>query len=236
MRNLIEPEEIAVVLTGNENKKTVREISKVACWIELRIDCFCEKFPGRNFCEWAKIIRNLTDAKIIGTVRWHRERQNSDFIISDKERIEIYQAIAEYVDFFDIEIKSKILEKVVKIARQNKKRLILSYHNFKKTPSCGKLISICDEANHFNPDIIKLATVVKTKKDLFNLVSIFVLRKRKFDVVIVPMGAGILERIVPIAFGSLFTYFAAEQKTAPGQPSLDQIFKVLPMYPSRTRT
>ncbi len=74
-----------------------------------------------------------------------------------------------------------------------------------------------------SPEIIKIATNVRKTKDLFNLISISLLERKHCSIVVIPMNTGTLERLVPLAFGSLFTYFAANQKTAPGQPTLDSI-------------
>ncbi|MCX7705712.1 MAG: type I 3-dehydroquinate dehydratase [bacterium] len=226
MKGLIDKENIAVVLTGDQDKKTLKNVIRNAGWIELRFDCFVEKFPGRDYCEWAKKVRNLTDAKIIGTIRWHKERQNKDFIIPDNKRLEMFSSIADYVNFFDIEINSSIAKDVCKIAGNKGINIILSYHNFKTTPSQRKLNFICQKASRLNPSIIKIATLVKTTKDLFRLVSIALSQKTHRGFVLVPMGCGTLERLVPLAFGSLFTYFATNQKTAPGQPAFKDLTKI----------
>ncbi|MCM8759807.1 MAG: type I 3-dehydroquinate dehydratase [Candidatus Omnitrophica bacterium] len=223
MKTLVEKEKIAVVLTGEENKRILKSIKEIAGWLELRFDYFIEKFSGKDFCIWAKSVRKLTDAKIIGTVRWCRERQDKNFIIPDKKRITIYRSIMEYVDFCDVEINSKIAKDVCNLAKANNKKIILSYHNFAMTPSRKKLISICKKAKNLNPDIIKIATSIRTTKDLFNLVSVSFSVSKNSKVVVVPMNTTLVERLVPLAFGSLFTYFTASQKTAPGQPLLGSI-------------
>lgn len=222
---LIEKEKVAVVLTGDEDKRTLKKVIENAEWIELRFDCFIEKFPEANFRDWAKFIRSLTDAKIIGTARWHKERQNKNFVLPDRDRMKIYCSVTNFIDFFDVEIGSNIAKKICSIAQDNGKKMILSYHNFMNTPTQRKLVSICKKARRLNPEIIKIATIVKTTKDLFNLVSISLFESKHSDVVVIPMNTGVLERLVPLVFGSLFTYFAANQKTAPGQASLDLLIR-----------
>ncbi|HXK44603.1 MAG TPA: type I 3-dehydroquinate dehydratase, partial [bacterium] len=116
MKNLITSRQIAVVLTGDENIRELKKISQYAGWIELRVDCFMRKYPEKDICVWVKAIRKQVKSNIIGTVRWHKESQNPGFIISDDQRIFLYQAIADYVDCFDVELKSKIAPDVVSLA------------------------------------------------------------------------------------------------------------------------
>lgn len=227
MKNLIEQDKVVVVLTGEEKRNDILKISKIAAWIELRTDCFIEKFPEKNYVKWAKKIRDLTETKIIGTVRWHKERQNSNFIIPDKKRIEIYSSISKYIDLFDVELNSRIVSSVCDIARKQKKQLILSYHNFNTTPSKKYLLSICKKAISKDADIVKIATAVNSEKDLFTLISILMEIKNKIPAVVIPMKVDFLQRLVPLAFGSLFTYVALSDKTAPGQPTLNEIIKTL---------
>ena len=211
---------IVAVLTGNENDRTISNAFKKAGWIELRLDCFIKNFPEKNFVKWAKKIRESTDANIIATVRWHRESQDPSFFIPDDRRIEIYQSISNYADYFDVELKSRIVRPVYEIAKKNRKKLILSYHNFKSTPNRNKLLKICDLAKINNADIVKIATFVKKEIDLLNLISVLVSEKKRIDIAVIPMGKGTFERLIPLAFGGIFTYFAAEEKTAPSQPSM----------------
>jgi len=90
----------------------------------------------------------------------------------DKKRIEIYEEIIDYVDFIDIELKSRILKEVVEIAKKKSKKIIISYHNFKKTPNEKKLKTLVRKAKREGADIVKIATLSNNEKSLFTLIKL----------------------------------------------------------------
>mgnify|MGYP000897532861 CR=1 FL=1 len=123
----------------------------------------------------------------------------------------------------DVEIKSKIAHCVIEEANKKNKKVIASYHNFQQTPSEKNLIHICRQAEKLNADIVKIATFLKKEDDLFTLISVINKQRKRIPIVVIPMGSNILQRLVPIAFGSQFTYVALNKKTAPGQPDIREI-------------
>jgi len=227
MKNLITPQQIAVVLTGDEEKRALKKITRFAGWIELRVDCFIKKFPEKDVCGWAGEIKNQVKSKIIGTVRWHKESQSPDFVIPDNKRISLYESIADYSDYFDVEIKSKIAPDVLSLAKKKGKRVILSYHDFKRFPSLKLLMKLKKKAQDSGVDMIKVAVKTENEKELFQLCQFVLLAKKSLPVIAIPMGTRIIERLTPLAFGSVFTYVGLIEKTAPGQPVLSDLLQDL---------
>jgi len=227
MKNLITPQQIAVVLTGDEEKRALKKISRFAGWVELRVDCFIKKFPEKDIYNWAGEIKNHVKSKIISTVRWHRESQNPDFIIPDNKRIALYESIADYTDYFDVEIKSKIVPDVLSLAKKKGKNVILSYHDFKRFPSLKLLMKLKKKAQDSGADMIKVAVKTENEKELFQLCQFVLLAKKSLPVIVIPMASGVIERLTPLAFGSVFTYVALIEKTAPGQPVLSDLLQDL---------
>lgn len=223
MKTLLKPENIAFVLTGDEDVKDIRKFVNDIGWIELRLDIFIENHSQCDILKWVKKIRAITDTKIIGTVRWHREKQDNKIIIPDSQRLQLYKNILNFIDFVDVEIKSKIAHCVIEEANKKNKKVIASYHNFQQTPSEKILIHICQDAKKLNVDIVKIATLLKRENDLFTLVSVINRQRKRIPIVVIPMGSSILQRLVPIAFGSQFTYVSLNKKTAPGQPDIMDI-------------
>ncbi|MGB9641652.1 MAG: type I 3-dehydroquinate dehydratase [Candidatus Ratteibacteria bacterium] len=223
MKGLIKHNQIAVVLTGGEPEKVLKKIQNFTGWIELRIDCFIRKFSENDVCKWSEQIREKTQAKIIATVRWYKESQDPDFIIPDNKRISLYESIADYADYFDVEIKSKIAPDVLSLAKKKGKKVILSYHDFKRFSSLKLLIKLKKEAQNSGADMIKVAVRAETEKQLLQLCQFVLLAKKSLPVIAIPMGTQVIERLTPLAFGSVFTYFGLVEKTAPGQPVLSDL-------------
>lgn len=216
---------ICVVLSGDKNED-VRKIVDVE-WIELRIDEFLRRNKEDALLEWMQGVRNSTKAKIIATVRWYKEAGENPFYIKDRKRIEIIRDVIDYADFVDIELKSRILEEVVSIVKGKGKKVVVSYHNFKKTPGKEILRDIIKKGKRKNAEIIKIATLTETEKNLFTLIKVLNDYKEKIPMVIIPMCENPFIRFIPLFFGSLFTYLPYNIKVAPGQISYFEFLKYL---------
>ncbi|MCM8833332.1 MAG: type I 3-dehydroquinate dehydratase [Candidatus Omnitrophica bacterium] len=221
MENL--KEKIVIVLTGDEEEKILYETLNKVKYLELRVDKFLKTHAEKDLIEWIKKIKRIGDNKIIGTLRWYKEAGEDFFYLPDRKRLEIYREISDFVDIIDVEIKSKICDKVCEIYKSKDKKIILSYHNFKKTPDINKLKKIVKKGKKYQADIVKVATKIKTKKHLFTLMELTYRYSKKINLVVIPMEGNIYERLLPLIFGSFFTYVHLNKKVAPGQPSFFEI-------------
>lgn len=219
-------EKICVVLTGKEEDEKLKEIKNVK-WIELRIDEFLRRNDEEELIPWIKKIRENVNSKIIGTVRWYKEGGKNSHYIPDKKRIEIFKNIIRFVDFIDVELKSKILKEIVEIVKNNEKGLILSYHNFKKTPGVEILKTLIRKAKRENPDIIKIATFIHSEKHIYNLIETAYFYCKKLPLIVIPMGNNPLLRFMPLFIGCLFTYISLSKKVAPGQFSYSEFVELM---------
>jgi 3-dehydroquinate dehydratase-1 len=220
-------DKIAIVLVGIEKDEELINVLKDVKYAELRIDEFLRNFDEKDLFEWIKKIRRLGENILIGTLRWYKEGGENSFYLPDKKRLEIFRMIGEYFDIIDVEIKSKICENVIEICKIKNKKVLLSYHNFKKTPDINILKKIVKKGKKYGADMIKIATKVSTKKHLFTLTELTYRYSKKIDLIVIPMGTSIYERIIPIFFGSKFTYVSLNKKTAPSQPSYFEIIKFI---------
>jgi 3-dehydroquinate dehydratase-1 len=220
---------IAVVLVGIEKDEELINVLKNVKYIELRIDEFLRNFEEKDLVEWIKKIRRIGENTLIGTLRWYKEGGDNSFYLPDKKRLEIFRLIGEYFDIIDVEIKSKICENVIEICKSKNKKVLLSYHNFKKTPNINILKKIIKKGKKYGADMIKIATNVTTKKHIFTLTELTYKYSKKMDLIVIPMGTSIYERIIPLFFGSKFTYVSLNKKTAPSQPSYFEILKFIEM-------
>jgi len=220
-REILTRDKIVLVLSGGEREESVRHALSSVGWVELRIDMFPEK--RRTILSFSQ----RSGLRVIGTVRWKKESGNGKPGMSEKERLEMYKTIMDCVDYVDVEIKSRIALQVVEYAREKGKKVILSYHDFRETPPYEKLEDILKKGEKMKPDIIKIATRASSPRELFTLISLTFNHSKKNRLVITPMGVSPVERLMPLCFGSLFTYVSLDKKTAPGQLSLAFIKKLV---------
>jgi 3-dehydroquinate dehydratase-1 len=215
-------ERLALVLSGGENEKSVKQASAHVGWMELRVDGFLkrgEKFPPSYL--------PLPALRIIGTVRWVDESQEAGIDISEEERLEIYRDVIPHVDLVDVEARSRIAGQVLQEAKKQGRGTILSYHDFSGTPSIETLEEMYGICGALGSDMVKIASMVRSRDDLFTLLSFTHRHARDNRLIVAPMGVSAVERFMPLFLGSLFTYVCLDRPTAPGQPSLVMARKIL---------
>jgi 3-dehydroquinate dehydratase-1 len=139
---------------------------------------------------------------------------------SDEERKRLLtKAIASGAAFVDVEIESETTyrEEIVAKARSHGCRVIVSHHDYERTPERPALeacVSACFEAG---ADIAKIACMIRSDRESARLLALLDTDR---EIVVVGMGErGKLTRILAPLLGSPFTYASLSQskETADGQ-------------------
>ncbi len=147
---------------------------------------------------------------------------------SENERISILKLIAEYRPFLiDIEFntlrKNKTLHNYIK---KTKTDILVSWHDFKKTPSVFTLKKMNKQMIKFSK-YVKIVTNAKTINDSSNILSLYN-NSVKTNLIAFAMGDnGRMSRILCLYLGAPFTYVSLGKPIAPGQFSLEQVKKIL---------
>lgn len=181
--------------------------------VELRVDGMASVTPARALAVATSLRRyNLP---LLATVRSQREGGMAD--LTDDQRADLYGVLLPVVDAVDIEIaSSRALAKVVAAARRTRKTVVLSYHDFRRTPPTSRLERLLATAKSRSADVFKVAATPKTAADVVRLLE-FTLQHRHDNIVIIAMGnLGAISRLVFPLAGSLLTYTNVK-------PSLGQI-------------
>ena len=152
---------------------------------------------------------------------------------TEDERLEFYSFAVECgVNFIDVEIEAspEFIFDIRELIRNSKTDLILSYHNFEKTPDVTELTKIIENCYNAGADLVKIACMVNDQVEAANLLSLYQLPGRK---VIIGMGQkGKIVRLAAEHLGAEFS-FASPGKamgTAAGQMTwreMDKINKIL---------
>ena len=144
--------------------------------------------------------------------------------IAENERKEfLLTAIASGATYVDIELETadSFKEPLIQAARRRNCKVIISYHNFEKTPSKSELIVIKNRCFDCGADIAKIACLTLSEADSARILSLYdgpVGEQGK--VIALGMGeTGKITRIAAPLLGAPFTYAALSpgKKTAPGQ-------------------
>ncbi len=195
-----------------------RALKAGADLIEVRLDTFSK----RGITDIAEPLKRLKakGVPLLLTIRSSKEGgTGGKGRLTSAERLALFIELMPLVDAVDIELSSVgIIKKVVKAARGKKKRVIVSFHDFKATPGREKLLRIIKEARGAGADIVKIASSVKGKVELSRLAGLLTDNK---DLIVIGMGRkGSASRVFFPILGSLITYSGITGTNAPGQLSI----------------
>lgn len=210
---------------GNDAASIARATALGMHIAELRIDRFTECGPEYVLAE----IDTFRAVPVLATIRAAAE--GGAWNDTDAARLALYTAILPHVDAVDVELSSTaIAPAVVAAAHALGKPVVLSFHDFARTPSLDTLNGIARAARGAGADIVKVAAMCTSRGDVDTLAR-FTLDYAQDGVVVIGMGPiGIPTRVLFPALGSRFTFAAYGEGTAPGQLQLDEmtaIFKKL---------
>jgi len=140
-------------------------------------------------------------------------------IEDEKRKVFLIEAISAGAAFVDLEVDSEdtFKNEIVRHARARGCRVIVSYHDFERTPKRAELEHVVDWCFETGADIAKIACRVNSTGECALLLGLL---HDSRPLVVVGMGRkGRITRIVAPLLGSLFTYASAGEgrETEEGQ-------------------
>lgn len=195
---------------------------------EVRIDLFRSIDPK-------DVIRKLELFKLLPTIATIRTKEEGGkWQGTEAQRIALFQKIIPHVDAVDVELSSlSKTASLITAAHKAGKLVVVSHHDFDRTPKAAELERIVSAAKKAGADIVKIATHVESDSDVRALASLFTDAQR--NLVVIGMGPkGLVTRLSFPALGSLMTFamFGGVQ-TAPGQiPYSDMMEHLRLLYPA----
>ena len=190
--------------------------------IELRIDFYQEIRNSSSLKSVLQKLRSMTDLPILLTYRSSRE--GGQMQLSDEEyQTFVKQACeSQSIDLIDIELMSgnTLVFQLVEIAHQNDIKVVMSNHDFDKTPCFSDMMNRLEQMEILGADICKLAVMPITYKDVITLLNMTLEMSHKLERPIVTMAMGkigVISRITGELTGSSMTFASAGKISAPGQ-------------------
>ena len=213
-----------VSIAENSPKKIevkLKTALKKSDYVEVRLDFLkIEQIPKA-----LEIIKKDLN-KIVCTLRPSTE--GGKFSGNEKERMSIIKLIAEYNPFLlDIEFNTlKKNKELVKYLKSTNTKLLVSWHDFKKTPSFPELKNKVKQMSKFSSNV-KIVSTAKSTEDSTRMLELYN-KKGKNNLIAFAMGdAGKISRILCLYLGSPYTYVSLGKAIAPGQFSVDEINKII---------
>jgi 3-dehydroquinate dehydratase-1 len=206
--------------TPNKIKQALKTALTKSDFVEVRFDFLkAEQVP-----EAIEIIKDNLN-RIVCTVR--PKTEGGKFIGSEKERISILKLIAEYAPYL-LDVEFNTLKKnpsLVKYLNATRTKLLVSWHDFKKTPSTSELKNKMKQMSKFS-SYVKIVSTAKSTDDSTRMLELYS-KKGKNNLISFAMGdLGRISRILCLYLGSPYTYVSLGKAVAPGQFSVDEIKRI----------
>lgn len=189
------------------------QIADYQCDIaEVRLDEI-----GANTNGWLKDCQDIeaTGLPVILTLRLASE--GGKWTELDSKRKAILSTAMEKLACIDIEMTSKIRPELCKQAADNGKQIIVSSHNFSKTPKLIALKRILNNILAIPCAIPKISTMINNEADVDTLMTLLDAAGDR-PVCVIGMGSkGVKTRVLFPSIGSCLTYGYIDSPSAPGQ-------------------
>jgi len=189
------------------------KLKKGECdWLELRVDHF---HPSVG--ELRRIAPKLACPRIV-TVR-HASEGGLAKGMTPRERRALYLDFLEPAALVDLELRHAAgMKEVIRQARDAGAGLILSHHDFQRTPPPGRLRELARRARDAGADIFKVAAMTQGAGDLARLMEFLADEKERLPLAVMGMGSwGKISRLVLAQAGSCLNYGYLGTPNASGQ-------------------
>lgn len=179
-----------------------------------------------------KIRKKLKNRVVLFTFRTAFEGGNGN--LTKEEYFCLCKNVVEsgLVDLIDIEMSfgRKYFKEIVEYSHKKGIYVVGSMHNFEKTPKDAEIFEVFDEMNLNEADILKIAVMPKTEKDIERILELTRLSSQKYiqPVIAIAMGEmGVKTRIYGEIYGSAITFASIGKVSAPGQIDVVKMRKYL---------
>ncbi|EML6499041.1 type I 3-dehydroquinate dehydratase [Clostridioides difficile] len=229
---------ICVPIIGKNKKDIIKEAKELkdACLdiIEWRVDFFENVENIKEVKEVLYELRSyIPDIPLLFTFRSVVE--GGAKLISRDYYTTLNKEISNtgLVDLIDVELfmGDKVIDEVVNFAHKKEVKIIISNHDFNKTPKKEEIVSRLCRMQELSADLPKIAVMPQNEKDVLVLLEatneMFKIYADRPIITMSMSGMGVISRLCGEIFGSALTFGAAKSVSAPGQISFKELNSVL---------
>lgn len=217
-----------------EAKRQARVIkNSPADIVEIRGDYFEDYQNVESILKIIKSVTDIVDVPILYTFRTKSE--GGEKSISNEEYFKLLKEVLSrgLIDLIDVELfrGDEFVEDLIKYAHQCGTRVIVSNHEFERTPVKIDLILRMLKMQSLGADIAKVAVMPKNKSDVLVLLDATYEAYEQFlniPVATMSMGKeGMVSRMTGEFFGSCITFGTVGLASAPGQIDAKDLSDIL---------
>ena len=229
---------IAISLTGSSKNTVLAQADTLREWpvdiIEWRMDCFEAVEDPAAVCDCLATLRPLVGRTIL-LATFRSAQEGGNHALSTEDYIALNEAVlaSGAADLLDVELfaPGKAAPRLIDAAHSVNCPVILSSHDFQKTPPVQEMVSRLCRMQEMGGDILKLAVMPQSHKDVLALLQATEEMERCYaHQPLITMSMGELGRCTRLCggfFGSCVTFGAATQSSAPGQIPAKKLRQIL---------
>ncbi|HCO7916128.1 type I 3-dehydroquinate dehydratase [Acinetobacter baumannii] len=200
---------------------------------EFRIDLLSFASDTKQVIALGHELKKILGNKpMIATIRTKNE--GSQLEISDADYGKPYQAYLKnpFMDWLDVEMfrDQKVVSEIVQKAHQKKVLVVMSNHDFQKTPSQDEIEKRLLKQDQMGADVLKIAVMPKSKQDVFTLMNatLKVSQQTTKPLLTMSMGQlGTISRVATANMGGSYSFGMIGQASAPGQIDVTKLKQIL---------
>lgn len=232
------PVKTIVPITAKTKEQAIAQAKVIAAnqdadLAEFRIDLLDFAADSKQVISLGHELKKiLGDKPMIATIRTHNE--GGKLTISDADYGKTYQAYLKqpFMDMLDVEMfrDQQVVKNTVKLAHDKKVLIVMSNHDFQKTPSEDEIVKRLLKQDQLGADILKIAVMPQSKQDVFTLMNatLKVSQQSKKPLLTMSMGKlGTISRIATANMGGSFSFGMIGEASAPGQIDVTQLKQFL---------
>lgn len=232
------PVKTIVPITAKTREQAIAQAKVIAAnadadLAEFRIDLLNFASDRKQVIALGHELKQILATKpLIATIRTHNE--GGQLTISDADYGKTYQAYLQqpFMDMLDVEMfrDQQIVKDTVRMAHAKKVLIVMSNHDFQKTPPESEIIKRLLKQDELGADILKIAVMPQNKQDVFTLMNatLKVSQQSKKPLLTMSMGKlGTISRIATANMGGSFSFGMIGEASAPGQIDVTQLKQFL---------
>lgn len=198
--------------------------------LEWRVDFFEGIGDHRAVLAALAGVRNAAPGVPLLFTRRSAKEGGEAIALSEDEVVSLYRAVCESkgVQFVDFEMGNDPahIRDVRAAASASGAALVLSFHDFARTPSAEVLAGKFESAQSLGADVAKVAVMPQGMDDVLTLLSATLAASGKLSIPLVSMAMGrfgAVTRTSGWAFGSAMTFAIGQGSSAPGQLPIEDV-------------
>ena len=229
---------VCVPVMGKTTEEVLQQLKSVVEMEPDIIEWRGDFFETDNNEGYLNVLKQMKDVNenipVIFTIRTDSEGGNKK--IGWNEYCDLCLFIAEKgkefnVEFVDVEVfKDDKANELINSLHEKGMNVIGSYHHFDKTPDKEEMVKILSTIEKSGADVCKLAVMPRDKKDVEVLIEASKETDEKIKAPIITMSMGELgaiTRVIPKITKTSVTFAAGVSASAPGQPGIKVVRKLL---------